>query len=172
VVPVPGASAVLSALVASGLPTVPFTFVGFLPRKAGLRDRLLVQLGERRETLVFFESPQRVAATLRVLADRLGAERPACVAREVTKLHEEFARGSLAELAERFAGGARGEIAIVVGGADATEPRPIADPTQRIAALADRGLRAREIASELARELGIPRRDAYARVLAALGKSG
>ncbi|RIL00042.1 MAG: 16S rRNA (cytidine(1402)-2'-O)-methyltransferase, partial [Proteobacteria bacterium] len=110
VVPVPGASAVLAALVASGLPAALFTFLGFLPRKAGERDRLLAGLRERRETLVLFESPRRVGATLRALAAALGGERRASVARELTKLHEEHVRGPLAELAERFAEGARGEV--------------------------------------------------------------
>ncbi len=107
VVPIPGPSAVLSALVASGLPAAPFLFLGFLPRRSGEREALLARIRDRTETVVLFESPRRLAATLRRLADTLG-DRPACVARELTKLHEEVARGSLQELAERFARG-RGE---------------------------------------------------------------
>jgi 16S rRNA (cytidine1402-2'-O)-methyltransferase len=173
VVPVPGASAVLAALVGSGLPASPFTFVGFLPRKAGERERLLAGLRDRRETLVFFESPARTAATLRALATALGGDRPACVARELTKVHEELARGALGELAQRFAEGARGEVTIVVAGAaePATTVIPEVDLDARIAALAAEGLRAKEIAAALARETGSAKREAYARVVARLARS-
>jgi len=169
VVPIPGASAVLAALVASGLAPAPFAFLGFLPRKAGERDRLLATWRERPETLVVFESPNRVGKTLRALADALG-DRRACVARELTKVHEELARGTLAALATRFAEGARGEIAIVVEGAEAKAAANVAagaaDVDAWLAARRRAGLGAKEIAVELAERLGIPRRDAYARVLA------
>ncbi len=102
VVPIPGASAVLAALAGCGLPTERFSFLGFLPRKAGERGALLRSYVDRPETLVLFESPRRVGATLTALAEGLG-DRPACVARELTKLHEEFVRGSLTELADRRA---------------------------------------------------------------------
>ena len=170
IVPLPGASALVASLVASGLAPTPFTFLGFLPRKAGERDRLLAGFRLRPETLVLFESPRRVAATLCALAAQLG-NRAGCVAREVTKVHEEFARGTLAELAERFASGARGEVTIVVGGATKTErsapdiPRAL-DLDARIAALAALGLHAKEIAAAIAAETGMPRREAYARVIA------
>ena len=172
VVPVPGASAPLAALVASGLPAAPFTFLGFLPRKAGERDRLLARFRDRAETLVLFESPQRLAATLRALAAALG-DRRASVARELTKVHEEHARGSLGELAERFADGTRGEVTIVVAGADSeAAAAPVlgddAAIDARIASLAAQGLRAKEIATAVAAEAGIPKRDAYARVVAAI----
>ncbi len=168
VVPVPGASALLAALVASGLPAVPFTFLGFLPRKAGERDRLLAALRDRPETLVLFESPRRVGATLAALAAALG-DRPACVARELTKLHEELARGPLGALATRFRGGARGEIAIVVGGASAaprsaerTPVGPEPGSPAWIAARRAEGQGAKQIAALLAPALGISRREAYA----------
>jgi 16S rRNA (cytidine1402-2'-O)-methyltransferase len=172
VVPVPGASAPLAALVASGLPAVPFTFLGFAPRKAGERNRLLARLRDRTETLVFFESPQRLAATLRALAAALG-ERRASVARELTKVHEEHARGTLSALADRFADGTRGEVTIVVAGADeAVASAPAlagaAAIDARIAALAEEGLRAKEIAAVIAAEAGVAKREAYARVVAAL----
>lgn len=175
VVPVPGPSAPLAALVASGLPAAPFTFLGFLPRKAGERDRLLARLRDRAETLVFFESPQRLAATLRALAVAFG-ERRASVARELTKLHEEHARGTLSALAERFAEGARGEVTIVVAGAAAAaEAAPVlgddAAIGARIAALAAQGLRSREIAVAISAEAGLAKRDAYARAVAALRTS-
>lgn len=172
VVPVPGASAPLAALVASGLPSTHFSFFGFLPRKAGERDRLLVRLRDRAETFVFFESPQRLAATLRALAAVLG-DRRASVARELTKVHEEHARGTLLALAERFADGTRGEVTIVVAGADAAQQDTpaIADAAAldaRIRALAEQGQRAKQIAVAIAAEAGIARRDAYARVVATL----
>ncbi|MCU0671080.1 MAG: SAM-dependent methyltransferase, partial [Myxococcota bacterium] len=161
-----------AALVASGLPAASFTFLGFLPRKAGERDRLLARLRDRPETLVLFESPQRLAATLRALATALG-ERRASVARELTKVHEEHARGSLGALAERFADGTRGEVTIVVAGADeaAGAAPALADAAAidaRIAALAGQGLRAKEIATAIAAAAGIAKRDAYARVVAVL----
>jgi 16S rRNA (cytidine1402-2'-O)-methyltransferase len=173
VVPLPGASAVIASLVASGLAATPFTFLGFLPRKAGERDRLLAGFRLRAETLVLFESPRRVAATLRALEAQLG-NRAGCIARELTKVHEEFARGTLAELATRFADGARGEVTIVVAGASAADSAAIAKaraashPQQvdaRIAALTAQGLRAKQIADTIAAETGVSRRDAYARVV-------
>jgi 16S rRNA (cytidine1402-2'-O)-methyltransferase len=167
VVPVPGPSAVLAALAGSGLAPVPFAFLGFPPRRAGERDACFAAWRGRPETLVLFESPNRVAGTLSALAAALG-ERPACVARELTKLHEEWARGSLTALAERFADGARGEVTIVVGGAAAAETREAgpADVEARVAALRATGLGSKEIAARLAHELGCSRREAYAIVLA------
>ncbi len=112
----PGASAVPVALVASGLPVARWCFVGFLPRKRGQRERLLADAAE---TLVAFESPRRLSATLDMLA-QLDPQRPVAVCRELTKLHEEVARGSAAELAERYRGRAvRGEVVLVVAAARA-----------------------------------------------------
>ncbi len=150
VISVPGASAVVSALVVAGLPAAPFTFLGFLPRRAGARDALLEGLRERPETLVLFESPRRVAATLRRCAEILGP-RPACVARELTKLHEEVVRGSLPDLAKCFAAGARGEVTIVVGGAEASATPDPADVDAAIRAGLAAGESARVIAARLAR---------------------
>jgi 16S rRNA (cytidine1402-2'-O)-methyltransferase len=170
VVPIPGASAPLAALAASGLGGGPFHFVAFLPRKAGERARLLASWRDRSETLVLFEAPARVAATLRALAEAFGPDRPACVARELTKLHEEFARGTLGELAARFADGARGEVTIVVQGASEASRAPVAAAGDaidaRIAELAASGARSKQIAAAVAREFGCSSRDAYARVLA------
>jgi 16S rRNA (cytidine1402-2'-O)-methyltransferase len=173
---VPGPSAVLAALVVSGLPTAGFTFLGFLPRRAGERGRVLARLRQAPETLVIFESPRRLAATLRGLAEALGPRR-ACVARELTKLHAEFVRAPLAALAERFSEGARGEVVIVVEGARegaaalATGDGRPADADSNaldaeIRARLDAGLRAREIAAALAPAAGLPRREVYARALA------
>ena len=101
VVPVPGASALITALVASGLPTDEFFFGGFLPARSGARRARLQELASISATLIFYEAPHRIAATLRDAHEILG-EREAVVARELTKLHEEIARGRLSELAERF----------------------------------------------------------------------
>jgi len=173
VTPVPGASALLAALVVAGLPAERFTFLGFLPRRKGARDALLASLRQRPETLVLFESPRRLPTTLRQLADALG-ERPACVARELTKLHEESARGTLSELAERFADGARGEVTVAVGGAPEADVSPgtaaSADLDAAIRARLAAGETPRDVAAALARARGLPRREVYARVLALRGK--
>ena len=166
VVCVPGASAPLAALVSSGLNAERFTFVGFLPRKKGERDALLASLVSREETLVFFESPKRAAATLLRLADVFG-ERRACVARELTKLHEEIARGTLSELAGRFADGTRGELTLVVEGAAGG---PAEDSAEHLDAAIREGIAAqrgsRELAAELSKLHGQPRRQLYTRILA------
>ena len=170
---VPGPSAVLAALAASGLPAAPFAFLGFLPRRAGERDALLRGWRDRRETLVLFESPRRLGDALRALAAALG-DRPAAVARELTKLHEEIARGSLSALAERFAEGARGEVTVVIGGATggaSAGGSPGESVDDRIAALAAQGLRAREIARTLAEETGLPKRALYARAVEAVRRA-
>jgi len=163
--PVPGASAVLAALSVAGVATAPFVFLGFLPRKPGARRALLEGYRERPETLVLFESPRRLAHTLRELGEILG-ERTASVSRELTKLHEETARGSLRELARRFETGARGEITIVVSGA--AEGRSPPGPGELDRAIRDElasGRPVGEIATSLARELGLRRREVYARAV-------
>ncbi|MEE9607058.1 MAG: 16S rRNA (cytidine(1402)-2'-O)-methyltransferase [Myxococcota bacterium] len=169
--PVPGPSAVLSALAVSGLPCTPFTFLGFLPRRAGPRDALLAGLRDRPETLVLFESPRRAGATLRRLAEVFG-ERRACLARELTKRYEQVVRGPLDELAERFAEGARGEVTIVVEGAAA--PRPVTrfeDLDDAIRARIAAGETSRQIAAALARDARLPKRDVYARAVALRDRS-
>jgi 16S rRNA (cytidine1402-2'-O)-methyltransferase len=115
----PGPSAVLTALAVSGLPTDRFTFEGFLPRKAGERASTLGALAEEPRTMVFFESPNRLAESLRAMARSFGASRPVVVCRELTKLYEEVRRGTAEELAEWADAGVRGEIVIVVAGAPA-----------------------------------------------------
>jgi 16S rRNA (cytidine1402-2'-O)-methyltransferase len=166
---VPGPSAVLAALAVSGLPVQPFTFLGFLPRRAGARRGLLEDVRQRPETLVFFESPRRLAKTLDEAAEVLG-DRPACVARELTKLHEEARRGPLRQLARDYAGGAAGEITVVVAGAPAQDPAaPELDDARIDEAIRDlsaAGLRPGEIASRLAASTGQPKRELYARVVA------
>jgi len=165
VVPVPGASAVLAALSIAGLPVEPFTFLGFLPRKAGPRGSILATYRVRPETLVIFESPRRLAATLRELADALG-DRAACVARELTKVHEEAVRGTLRELADAFDGSVKGEITIVVAGASEPVALGADDLDKAIRARIAEGRLVSAIASELAVDAGLPRREVYARVLA------
>jgi len=174
VVPIPGPSAVLAALVGAGLPSDRFLFLGFPPRKTGGRRRLFESLRALPFTLVFYESPLRVGATLADLADVLGSGRPACVARELTKSHEEFVRGTLGALAARYREQRPlGEVTLVVGGAiDAGA----ADDDEAEAALADRARRliaegksARDVADELAATTGRPRRELYRLVLAAKG---
>jgi len=162
---VPGPSALLTALVASGISAERFSFLGFPPRRAGALRRFLREFAERDETLVFFESPNRLGTTLALLAEIFG-ERRACVARELTKLHEELVRGSLSELAERFREGARGECTIVVEGAPAPQRLSADELDRSIAERSVRGERPREIAEALAKRAGLPKRQVYARVLA------
>jgi len=167
---IPGPSAALAALTVAGLPAERFTFVGFLPRKAGARAALLERLADAPETLVFFESPSRLAATLTELSERLGP-RPACVARELTKLHEEAARGSLPELAERFAEGTRGEVTLVVEGrheAPAAVDEEALDDAIRERLAAGQGVK--QIAAALSRP-GLRSRDIYARAVALRGSN-
>ena len=166
--PIPGPSAVLAALVASALSPDRFTFLGFPPRKSGARRRLFETVRAHPFTLVLYESPMRTAETLADLAAVLGGERRACVARELTKIHEEIVRGTLASLTERYRDGRPlGEVTLVVEGAvdgeargeDAGGPDAIADAAR--ARLAD-GVSARDVATELAARFGRPRRDVYA----------
>ncbi len=114
----PGPSAVLAALAVSGLPTDRFCFEGFLPRKPSARRQALAALATEPRTIVCFESPNRLPAALADVVATMGADRRIAVCRELTKLHEEVVRGSAAEVAARFADGARGEICLVIAGAD------------------------------------------------------
>jgi 16S rRNA (cytidine1402-2'-O)-methyltransferase len=171
---VPGASALLAALCVSGLDTQRVLFLGFLPRKRGEQLRLLEGQRGRPETLVLFESPHRVAATLAVMAQVLG-DRPACVARELTKRHEEVRRGGLQVLADGCAGESlRGECTIVVAGStEAGEIVAAADTAEVLDARVDadlaaglaRGESVRDLASRIAAATGRPRRAVYARAV-------
>ncbi len=121
VVPIPGPSAPVAALVASGLPTSAFTFVGFLPRKRGELERLFERWGTETATLIFFESPHRIEKTLAII-ERILGPRPLVVARELTKVHEEFLRGPAAELRLHFrAHPPRGEFTVLLAGSDWTQ---------------------------------------------------
>jgi 16S rRNA (cytidine1402-2'-O)-methyltransferase len=164
----PGPSAVLTALALSGLPTDRFAFEGFLPRKG--RVAALAPLAADPRTLVFFESPHRLADSLADLASAFGATRRAAVCRELTKLHEEIARGTLAELAERYADGTRGEIVIVVDGAPA--PSATVDLAAAVATVLDLaagGIRMKEAATDVAAATGLSTRDLYEAAIRAKG---
>lgn len=166
VVPVPGPSAVLAALVASGFPTRRFTFLGFLPRKGPERKELLERLSVAADTIVLFESPERLVKLLKDLAAESPRARRAVVARELTKLHEEFVRGTLEELALRFSSTpVRGEVTLVLEGVPEEDTVP--KDTDRAAAVALAGALLQEGASpsraarEVARRLRVPRNLAY-----------
>ncbi len=158
----PGPSAVTAALAVSGLPTDRFCFEGFPPRKAGERSRRFAELADERRTMVFFESPRRLAATLSELAESFGKDRRAVVCRELTKTHEETVRGTLGELSRWAAAGVLGEITVVVAGAP---PRVSEVPAAEIAAevavaVQDGSTRSEAIAAVAAR-LGLRKRDVY-----------
>jgi 16S rRNA (cytidine1402-2'-O)-methyltransferase len=160
---VPGPSAVLTALAVSGLPVDRFCFEGFLPRKAGERSRQLGELAHERRTMVFFEAPHRTATALAAMAGTFGEDRSAAVCRELTKTHEEIRRGPLSELVDWAAGGVRGEVTIVVAGAD---PTPAVDTSEDglRAAVAEReqeGMSRKEAIIEVARLAGVPKRTVY-----------
>jgi 16S rRNA (cytidine1402-2'-O)-methyltransferase len=166
---VPGPSAVLAALVGSGLATDRFCFEGFLPRSGKERRAVLAALATETRTTVVFEAPGRVAGTLSDLSEACGPDRPVVVARELTKLHEEFFRGSMAEAAS-WAGArsVRGEVVLVVGGAAVVEDPGVGDDVLS-AALAERlgaGERTRGVVDEVATAFGVPRRRVYELALA------
>lgn len=162
VVPVPGASAALAALVASGLPTDEFHFAGFPPRENGPRLEAFARLRSLEATLVFYEAANRTAATLHDLAAVLG-DRRACVARELTKVHEELRRGSLRELLAALTETApRGEVTIVVEGAPATATEaPAVDVEAEVRRRLAAGESPKEIAAAVALQTGKPRRQIY-----------
>lgn len=164
IIPIPGASALLSALVVAGLPTDAFTFHGFLPPKAGARANALARLSDSRETLVFYESPRRLAEALAAMAEAFG-ERQAVVTLELTKRFERTARGSLPELAARFSGEeTKGEAVIVVAGASDTAPAPEDWRAALVEAMADQPLRA--AVDDITARYGLKRKDVYDAALA------
>jgi len=170
VIPVPGPSALIAALVASGLPTDEFFFAGFLPPRSNARRARLEKLRRIPATLVFYEAPHRIAATLRDALEVLG-EREAVVARELTKLYEEFARGRLSELAERFssAEAARGEMVLIIDRAviegEAAEESSVASVAALVASFESEGLDHRTALKQAARNLGLSRDEAYRRLV-------
>ncbi|TAM66067.1 MAG: 16S rRNA (cytidine(1402)-2'-O)-methyltransferase [Microbacteriaceae bacterium] len=162
----PGPSAVLAALAVAGLPTDRFSFEGFLPRKQGERMSVLRALAGERRTMVFFESPNRLAASLADLADAFGAGRRVVVCRELTKLHEEVRRGTASELADWAAGGVRGEICIVVDGAS-VRTVDLAGGVSDVLVLTAAGERLKDAAAAVAEATGLSKRDLYEAVLQA-----
>lgn len=163
---IPGPSAVPMALAISGLPTDRFTFEGFLPRKPGERRSALAALSAEPRTMVFFESPARLAATLADMGAAFGGERRIAVCRELTKLYEEVRRGTAPELAEWAAAGVKGEIVVVVEGA----PRVAASPESaliQVQELVASGIRLKEACGEVAAATGLSSRDLYQAALAA-----
>lgn len=164
---VPGPSAVTTALVLSGLPTDRFVFEGFLPRKGAARTERIQTLAHEARTSVIFESPRRVAATLAELASHCGDERPAALARELTKLHEEVRRGTLRSLEDTArTEEPRGECVIVVGGAtDARIDATDGDVDDALAAELATGTSTRDAAAIVSARLGMARREVYARAV-------
>lgn len=166
---IPGPSAVVTALAVAGLPTDRFTFEGFVPRKQGDRTRALRSLANEPRTMVFFEAPSRVAATLADMSAAFGADRRAAVCRELTKLHEEVARGTLVDLAEWASAGVRGEVVLVVAGAAAREvafPDAVTQVLEQVRA----GTRLKDAAAEVSAHTGHSSRDLYQSALAQRAK--
>jgi 16S rRNA (cytidine1402-2'-O)-methyltransferase len=164
VVPVPGPSAAIAAMAGSGLPSDSFHFFGFLPAKSGQRTRLLESLREAPETLIFYEAPHRILETLEEL-DRIAPHRPVVVARELTKVHEEFLRGTprevLAELSTRAT--VKGEITLLIGkGEPATaDDTPVGEAVER---LVREGVARMDAVKAVARQRGLPKREVYRQV--------
>ena len=159
---VPGPSAVTAALALSGLAVDRFVFVGFLPRRSGERRRRLESLRDEERTLVFFEAPHRLPATLAAMADVLGVDRSAVVCRELTKTFEEVRRGGLAELAAWAADGVKGEVTIVVSGAvTSREPPDAAGLVAAVNALVEDGMTRRDAVDAVAASYGVSRRVVY-----------
>jgi 16S rRNA (cytidine1402-2'-O)-methyltransferase len=161
--PLPGANAILPALVGSGLPTDGFLYLGFLPRKTNARHDLLKTMAEERRTLVAYESPHRLTDSLAAIRDTLG-ERPVCVARELSKLYEEFQRGTVSDVLAHFeANPPRGEITLVIGGmivdTTAWEENRVREALQT---RLDKGEALSRAAKAIAAESGWKRRDVYA----------
>jgi 16S rRNA (cytidine1402-2'-O)-methyltransferase len=165
VIPVPGASASLTALAASGLPTDAFHFGGFLPPKAGQRARALESLAGEEATLVFYEAPHRILETLEAIEATLGA-RPVVVARELTKIHEEFLRGTAAEVRAQLAArdSVKGEITLLIGKAAA--PPPDDTPLEEaVEALIREGVPRMDAIKQVARRRGLSKREVYKHVV-------
>jgi len=163
---VPGPSAVLMSLAVSGLPVDRFCFEGFLSRKPGERARALADLAGERRTMVFFEAPHRLAVSLEAMATAFGAARRAAVCRELTKTWEEVRRGALAELAAWAAIGVRGEVTVVVGGADAVVSS-VEDALPGIRERVAAGERLKDVSADVAASTGLSRKALYDAALAA-----
>ncbi len=162
--PIPGATASISALAASGLPTDSFHFLGFLPAKTGQRAHLLESLTQEKSTLIFYEAPHRILETLADI-ERIMGPRPVVVAREMTKIHEEFLRGTAGEILARIQGrdAIRGEITLLIG--KSSRPAPSTVPlNQAVATQMGNGLSRMDAMKAIARERGISKREVYKHV--------
>jgi 16S rRNA (cytidine1402-2'-O)-methyltransferase len=167
VVPIPGASAYLAALVASGLPTDSFRFSGFLPAKRGERRTVLESIRSSPRTQVFYEAPHRVVETLEDIVEVLGGERHVVIAREVTKLHEEFLRGRAEELLEtlKSRGEVKGEIVLLIGKAEESAQKAapvrvsVRERVERI--MAEDGVDEKGALKKVAKEMGVSKSEAY-----------
>ncbi|MHB1109906.1 MAG: 16S rRNA (cytidine(1402)-2'-O)-methyltransferase [Devosia sp.] len=167
---VPGPSALLAALAVAGLPTDAFAFVGFLPAKAGARAHALAALKSRAETLVFYESPRRLGPTLAAMTEVFGDGREAAVALELTKRFERLSRGTLGELAPRFADAeTKGEAVILVAGAGEAEPASAEDWQAALAAALD-GQPLRAVVDAVTEQFGLKRKEVYDAALALKAK--
>jgi len=161
---IPGPSAVLSALAVSGLPTDRFTFEGFLPRKQGDRRKMFASLAREPRTMVFFESPHRILESLEDAVLELGADRAATVSRELTNKFEHTERGTLAQLVEWAKGEPKGEMVLVIAGAQVAEVQ-IKDLVEQVLALLDDGAKLKEAVAEIATAAGASKSDLYQLVL-------
>lgn len=167
----PGPSAVTAALVLSGLPVDRFCFEGFLPRKIAERRTRLASLADETRTMVFFEAPHRLAGSLQAMAEVFGPHRPVAICRELTKTYEEVVRGSLAEVIDRIGDGVRGEITVVVAGADAQDLRMVrglVSETDWVRAVAEHeagGMSRRDAIAAVAKAASRPRREVYDAVI-------
>ena len=166
VIPIPGASAFLAALVASGLPTDSFRFSGFLPAKSGQRRKLLESVRESPRTQVFYEAPHRLLETLADVVEVMGAERHVVVAREVTKLHEEFLRGRTADVLDQLKGRGevKGEITLLIAKAESPEPKAetretVAERVKQI--MSHEKVDEKAALKKVAKERGIGKSEAY-----------
>ena len=158
---VPGPSASLAALALSGLPSARFVFEGFLPRTATQRRRRLREIASEQRTIVLFESPHRLASSLEDVLKALG-DRRAALAREMTKMHEEVIRGTLSELIDAVGDGVRGEVTLVIEGAQAQQiERSPEEIAERLRALLDGGLTKKDAIARVATELELPKREVY-----------
>lgn len=179
--PLPGANAALSALICSGISAEHFTFYGFLPKTAKKRQELLESIRLHQETLIFYEAPHHLKATLRQLVESLGADRPAAAARELTKRYEEFNRNTLGGLLVYYENNEpRGEFVLVVAGYDPEQAEAAgsyegydiaggegdnADPVALVAALEEQGIPRKEAMRQVAKKLGLSRREVYKAIL-------
>ena len=161
----PGPSAVTTALAVSGLPSDRFCFEGFPPRKSGDRRKFFGRLVAEERTSVFFEAPHRLADALADAVSVLGEQRPAAVCRELTKTYEEIKRGGLGELAEWAAEGVRGEITVVLGGAEQAAPSDPAELVGRVEQRAAEGIRLKDAVAEVAELAGVRKKELYDAVL-------